>query len=84
MASSGDNVNFERRLLTVILARTGRRGAWNRMPPRSPRFKALLPNMEKSNLAFGGLKNFRHRFDKAIAEAGIRDFDWPICATLRQ
>ena len=44
--------------------------------------KGLLPNMAKNNFVFvssrgrGALKGSRHWFEKALKEAGVRNFTW--------
>jgi site-specific recombinase XerD len=74
------NINFEQRVLTIPRAKSGK---VRHIPLNSialETFKRLLPNMEKNNRVFlskkrrAALKGNRHWFERAIAEAGIRDF----------
>ncbi len=71
-----DNVNFERRDLTIPRTKNGETRHIPVNAAALSAFQALLPNMENSNLVFRGLKNSKHWFDRAVAEAGVRDFRW--------
>jgi integrase len=77
-----EHVNLERRVLTIPRSKHGevRHIPLNAVAVEA--LKGLLPNMTKNNFVFissrgrGALKGSRHWFEKAVKEAGIRNFTW--------
>jgi site-specific recombinase XerD len=77
-----EHVNLEQRLLTIPRSKHGdvRYIPLNAVAVES--LKSLLPNMVNNNFVFvssrgrGALRGSRHWFEKAVKEAGVRNFTW--------
>jgi site-specific recombinase XerD len=77
-----EHVNLEQQVLTIPRSKHGevRHIPLNAVAVGA--LKSLLPNMEKNNFVFvssrgrGALQGSRHWFEKALKEAGVRNFTW--------
>jgi integrase len=77
-----EHVNLEQLVLTIPRSKHGgvRHIPLNAVAVGA--LKSLLPNMAKNNFVFvssrgrGALQGSRHWFEKAVKEAGVRNFTW--------
>jgi site-specific recombinase XerD len=70
------NVDFERRVLTVPLDKTGRTSHVPLNASASHALVALHARTADSGLVCGGLQSPRSWFERALAAAGVSDFHW--------